>query len=1079
MRTMVLLLLYSGVQADYGGCKLGAGTKNVSIVGTTLDFMAEHVCTELQALQLDHPEMGITTFDKKDILLMAASFGRTLQADIELVQHEAFETGNTPYDVYSVGGAWWQMSVEHFAPLSESVDTVLPVFQKRNGDAEHIGVPHLGSRLVMYYRKDLFEKHGAVWPETMGEFDSTVAAVMEAERAEGADDFWGLLIPSEDSGNVVLTQLTLLLTSEVGAGRVVEDDGRVSINNPSAGSALSRWRSWLTSIAPPNSFSMDKDEARDLFNSGNALIIVDWTSKMDKYEVLLKKKGYDVAIGPTPGAEGAGVLGGQSSFAPKSAPSRAIATEYLAAFAENLHAWTVQKRNSEPLASKTLEDPELLKEYCDVSSHRIVCESLERDPAFWKRMGHRPDAGCRALFRGCMDVTYKHVGPFLSSLAPVSEILGEFEKDLHELLGYSQPATSHSENSDGWRNVLAVVATVSGLVLIVLGAFVARQNRRMRREDGSCGIPISVCLGLVVLIFIGTLSGALVAKSDSALRSVSLDMSLEVRMQALSVMSTTLELTLQGMDRPDLSSMGVIQAALVEVQNSFARQRVLDGSIIVVVDKEDGRVLVSSDRLRQPEQTVYPNVHPWVRDALGQLEFAVRAVDSTRTLDVTDDEGTPALCNQRQVSVGSEFGLGRRREWVLMYITPEHVILGKATVTREDTLYIGLSLALIALICVVLCSVIVTNPLVHLAEDMEHVRTMNLDMVSDTKFAVFTELRSLRAGFDAMKELLVYYKAFMPQSVLVDTTDDGSESSQIDATSYSRPRSGGSSSHRDRHNSSRLSASARSSGTTYKEQAAYAVLSMGLRRRRVALMLVNLRAFDGLNDETAMRRYARYLEVLLMQARHCRGVVDCVSGDKATVSFNAATRAPQCEKNAIDASISLLPNLLSDTPGNVAAISGTVRCGNMGTSIMKNFVVVGALVKTLWRLERWGALWDVPFVIDETMRPSAGLVAHTRKVLRVGDKATIWTLYEVTEMRTNLATDEWMYQLDEMERNDPHAAENTVFDAVYQGDLRTAVAMYEDLPIQEQERLAALLDLAKQNKLEPFSFHGLIGRTDK
>ena len=1059
-RTLVVLAVCAaGVVADVGKCVIAPGTRNVSIVGTTLQFMGDYMCPKLQQLKADYPDIDLRFYDKREVLLQTSTFGRIIKSEVELVQHETFETGNTLYDVYSVGGAWWKLSAEYFTPLDPAVVAdIRPIFEKKNEAGDTIGIPHSGSRMVMYYRRDLLEKHGLTWPKTMAEFDVTVKAVMDAERAAGNPDFWGFLVPTDGTTNSLMSLCTLLLSTEDGGG-IVEPDGSVTINNPGAAVMLTRWRAWFSTISPPRSFYMSSDESRKMFNAGNAFVVMDFTSKMDKYEALLKK-GLDVAIGATPGKNGAGMVGGQSSFVPQSAPSQEVAKKYLESFAGSLHEWTVQKKNTEPLVMKTIEDPALFEEYCSNVKHRLMCESLKAFPDFWTRAVYRPDAGCRALFTDCMDKVYMNLQPFFESSTPATETLKDLEKDLLELLGHVRPETSDMYSGAKWKYMLVAVACVSGLVLALLGVFVWRQNKRMRKADG-CGIPISVCLGFVVLVFIGSLGGVLVEKSDSALREVSLDMSLEVRMQALSVMSTTLELTLQGMDRPDLSSIGVVQAALVEVKNSFARQRVLEGSLIVVVDAADGRVLVSSDSKRQPEQAIYPLVHQWVNEALTQLEFQTKLIDSTRMLRVKDDEGTVALCNQRSVSVGETDGFGKRRAWILMYITPEHVILGKATATREATLYIGVSLALAAIVCVVFCAVVVTNPLVHLAEDMEHVRTMNLERVSDTKRSLFTELGSLRAGFDSMRELLVYYKAFMPQSVLVESSDECESEEELTGSVERSSKQGDS--------TSRSRATSQATSVRQRDAQVIAVLSLGLKRKRVGLLLTNLRDFHSHNDSAAQTRHTSYLGCILAQTRVFKGVVDSVSGDKVTVNFNAVTRTPQCEKSVVEMALALqaCPEF---NGGNIAASVGSVRCGNMGTSAAKGFALVGTMLRVVWRMERWGRFWKVPFIIDEALQSSALAVVHTRKLLRVQNGEQVLTLHEALSLKGDLATDEWMYQLEDMDKSDPNKAANTAFDALYDGDS----APFRALVMEEQSKLSSLKGLLEATNYKPFCFYGLV-----
>ena len=1056
----------AGVSAT---CPLPVGGENYFSVSATLTFMQGVACPELQALSAANPNVTMRSFKKKDIFSIISEYGRSLNEDVELLQHEAFETGHTPNDVYSVGGSWIPISIESFAPLGQAVaEGVMPVWQQKNRDGEVVNVPYVGSRLVMYYRRDLFEKHGYTWPETMAEFDVTVRAVMEAERRErgaGAADFWGLSMPADDSTNR-LTYILILLLSAENAGSIVESDRSVTINNPAAAVVLERWRSWFGTISPLSSFGMSRSDAQSIFYNGNALVILDFTSRINLYSKL----PFDAAIGATPGG-GSGVFGGNNNVVPKTAPRKEMGVQYLQYFSKVLHQSSVEKDNTEPLLEKTVSDPKLFAEYCSNPLHRLMCDALPKYPDFWKRMAYRPSAGCGGLYADCLGHIYKRVRPFLESTTPATQTVQDLEKDLLELLGHARPETSHPDSGAKWKYMLVAVACVSALVLALLGVFVWRQNKRMRKADG-CGIPISVCLGFVVLVFIGLLGGVLVEKSDSALREVSLDMSLEVRMQALSVMSTTLRLTLEGLDSPDLSSLGVIQTALVEVKNSFSRQRVLEGSIIVVVDVADGAVLVSSDLGRQPEQEAN-NVHPWVRDALTQLEFQTKLIDRTRTVRVTDDEGTVALCNQDQVSVGIREGFGRDRSWILMYITPEHVILGKATATREATLYIGVSLALAAVVCVVFCAVVVTNPLVHLAEDMEHVRTMNLERVSDTKRSLFTELGSLRAGFDSMRELLVYYKAFMPQSAFVDTDTDPDVHPDLDSMKTSSCES--------QRCSGSLDSSVSSHGSIRSYvSAGVAALSMGLKKKKVALLLTNLSGFDKHSDPSTLTLHTAMLEMLFQETRGHKGVVDSVSGDKVTVSFNAVTRAAQCEKSAVHMALAVSAQS-AFAGGNVAASCGVVRAGNMGTQMMKGFALLGPLLSTLWRMERWGCTWEVPILISEALEASIVPFVNTKKVLRVRDGDIVKTLFGVTTAKQEAANDEWMYQLEEMQKNDPHNTYNVAFDALYDDNVRPAAEQdYSHLDMSSRSHLEKLIRrCAKDGEgcLKTASFHGIVAHS--
>ena len=50
---------------------------------------------------------------------------------------------------------------------------------------------------VLYYRKDLLEKHGKEPPTTWQELTETATEIQDAERAEGNDRMWGFVFQAQ------------------------------------------------------------------------------------------------------------------------------------------------------------------------------------------------------------------------------------------------------------------------------------------------------------------------------------------------------------------------------------------------------------------------------------------------------------------------------------------------------------------------------------------------------------------------------------------------------------------------------------------------------------------------------------------------------------------------------------------------------------------------------------------------------------------------------------------------------------------------------------------------------------------
>ena len=59
-------------------------------------------------------------------------------------------------------------------------------------------------------------------------------------------------------------------------GQIVEPDGSVSINNPKAAKALETAKGWVGTISPPGVLAYQEEEARGVWQTGNAAFMRNW-----------------------------------------------------------------------------------------------------------------------------------------------------------------------------------------------------------------------------------------------------------------------------------------------------------------------------------------------------------------------------------------------------------------------------------------------------------------------------------------------------------------------------------------------------------------------------------------------------------------------------------------------------------------------------------------------------------------------------------------------------------------------------------------------------------------------------------
>jgi trehalose/maltose transport system substrate-binding protein len=153
---------------------------------------------------------------------------------------------------------------EHFATIVEN-DTV---------GGRLVAMPWFTDAGMLYYREDLLEKYGVGVPATWSELADAALHIQQGERAAGNADFWGFVFQGQAYEGLTCNALEWI--DAAGGGRIVADDGAVTINNPAAALALGRAAAWVGTVAPPRVTQFVEEDARITFQLGNAAFMRNW-----------------------------------------------------------------------------------------------------------------------------------------------------------------------------------------------------------------------------------------------------------------------------------------------------------------------------------------------------------------------------------------------------------------------------------------------------------------------------------------------------------------------------------------------------------------------------------------------------------------------------------------------------------------------------------------------------------------------------------------------------------------------------------------------------------------------------------
>ena len=237
---------------------------------------------------------------------------RPNDASAALQQYQQYWAARSPdIDVYLVDVIWQGIVAPHAVDLKkyykeDEIAAYFPrIIQNNTVDGRLVSIPVYTDAGLLFYRTDLLEKYGYDAPPTTWEELAAMARkIQEGERAAGNKDFHGFVFQGKASESVTCNALEWIYS--YGGGTIVEPDKKVSINNPKAIKALDAARSWVGTISPVGVTTYGEEEARNVWQAGNAAFMRNWPYAYalgaDPKSAVAGK--FDVTVLPKGGADG-------------------------------------------------------------------------------------------------------------------------------------------------------------------------------------------------------------------------------------------------------------------------------------------------------------------------------------------------------------------------------------------------------------------------------------------------------------------------------------------------------------------------------------------------------------------------------------------------------------------------------------------------------------------------------------------------------------------------------------------------------------------------------------------------------
>jgi trehalose/maltose transport system substrate-binding protein len=182
-------------------------------------------------------------------------------------------------DVFMIDSIWPGILAAYFLDLKPAAASIIEehfpaVVQNDTVGGRLIAMPWFIDAGLLYYRKDLLERYGEKLPETWDDLAATARRIQDAERKRGNPKMWGYVWQGKSYEGLTCNALEWI--ASYGGGTIVDASGKVTIDNPAAASALREARSWIGTISPKGVLSYGEEEARGVFQTGNAVFMRNW-----------------------------------------------------------------------------------------------------------------------------------------------------------------------------------------------------------------------------------------------------------------------------------------------------------------------------------------------------------------------------------------------------------------------------------------------------------------------------------------------------------------------------------------------------------------------------------------------------------------------------------------------------------------------------------------------------------------------------------------------------------------------------------------------------------------------------------
>lgn len=343
-----------------------------------------------------------------------------------------FQAQSADLDVLYIDIIWPGALSEHLVDLKATMGDEIQAFLPENVanntvDGRLVAVPvYLGLGLL-YYRSDLLKKYGFDGPpKTWEALERMAETVVKGEQPKNPRMVGYVWQGATYEG---LTCNALEWQAAHGGGNFIDPEtGQPNVKNPQALAAYKRAASWVGRITPVGVTSYQEEDARNVFQSGNAVFMRNWVYAYPAGNAEGSPIKGKFAAAALPRAEGAprsgATLGGWQLGVSKYSKHPEAAAEFVKyVTSDAVQTWRAKERLFLPTRPDIYKRPEVLEAQPFLA---VIPDALANAVA-------RPSRPTRDLYNEASSIYFQGIAEILQGGDP-EFATDKMQRDLEELM---------------------------------------------------------------------------------------------------------------------------------------------------------------------------------------------------------------------------------------------------------------------------------------------------------------------------------------------------------------------------------------------------------------------------------------------------------------------------------------------------------------------------------------------------------------------------------------------------------------------------------------------------------------------